>query len=289
MTVSPLSARTRSEGQEQALWLKELRDLARGFCGALFVALPLLYTQEMWERAVLLPAWLLLLFVALAYVANVGFILFEGYKPESERHSAWLDALTVLGIGIVASALTLLLLGRYDPGTPLSTIARLLLLEMIPTSFGASLAINQLGARTGYKAGSEQPANRFPKDLRKSLATLLGGLLFSFNIAPTLEPQLLAYSISWWHILGIIAFSLFVSALMVFFADFIERDNEHGLLGPMWVETLIAYLLALFVSTALLWFFGYLTPATPFSLAVAWVITLGYVTTLGGSAGRLVL
>ncbi|MEM7728729.1 MAG: DUF2391 family protein, partial [Pseudomonadota bacterium] len=49
--VSPLTRRVEIEERTAPLYQHELRELLRGFAGALFVALPLLYTMEMWERA----------------------------------------------------------------------------------------------------------------------------------------------------------------------------------------------------------------------------------------------
>lgn len=289
ISTSPLNTQIESQEQQESLWLKELRDLARGFCGALFIALPLHYTEEMWQRALVIPAWVLLVAVAITYFANVGYIMFEGYKPEPERHQVWLDAITAMGLGALGSLITLILIGRYNLTMPLDVFVRLVVLEMIPASFGASLAINQLGTRSGYKGDDAHLANKLPRDVRKVMATILGALLFSFNIAPTMEPQLITYTISWWHILAILFFSLFLSALMVFFADFIEREEQEGILGPKWVETVVSYLSALLVSAFLLWLFGYFYNGVPFSLALSWTITLGYVTTLGGSAGRVIL
>ncbi|MBA3534653.1 MAG: DUF2391 family protein [Ardenticatenales bacterium] len=289
IAYSPLNTMVESEETHQPLWLKELRDLARGFCGALVVALPLLYTQEMWERVRFLPTWMLLLALLLTYFANMGYILFEGYKPEPERQRVWLDALTTMGIGVLSSGITLALIGRYDFSMPFYLTAKLILLETIPTSFGASLAINQLGVRTRGNDRAKQPADDFSPDRRKMLATLLGALLFSFNIAPTEEPFLITISLSGWHVLAIVLFSLFVSYLMVFFADFVEKEQKQGFLGPVWAETGVSYLASLAISAILLWIFGYLDGATPVHLAVAHIITLGYATTLGGSAGRLIL
>ncbi|HEX8682707.1 MAG TPA: DUF2391 family protein [Ardenticatenaceae bacterium] len=285
---SPLGTIVVAEGEEVPLWLKELRDLARGFCGALFVALPLLYTEEMWNIARFIPTWVLLIALTLAYLANVGYTMFEGFKPEKERHAAWSSAVISLGLGALGSLITLLVIGQLRPSMPPGLLTRLILLETIPTSFGASLAINQLGARK-VRGQGDQPADDFPRDVRKVLATALGAVLFSFNIAPTFETRFITITITWWHTLGLIGFSLFISYLMVSFADFIERDKHEGILGPVWMETLVAYLFALVISAMLLFIFGYLTTDTPLSLMIKWVVTLGYVTTLGGSAGRLIL
>jgi putative integral membrane protein (TIGR02587 family) len=288
---SPLRTMVHSEGDECELWVKELRDLARGFCGALFVALPLLYTMEMWEIARAMPSWTLLLGLVIAYVANVGYIWFEGYKPEKEDHSAWWDALVSLALGALGSAITLAAISQLDPSSqPMGVIAKIILIETVPTSFGASLAINQLGGRQvrGQKPEG-QPADSWPQDVRKIVATVLGGLFFAFNIAPTVEPRLITLTMDWGHTLALLLFSLFVSYLMVAFADFVERGSHKGVLGPVWLETLVAYLLSLTVSAGLLWAFGYISGSTPFPLIVASIVTLGYVTTLGGSAGRLIL
>lgn len=286
---SPLRTVIRSEDDECELWVKELRDLARGFCGALFAALPLLYTMEMWDIARAMPTWTLLLGLVIAYLANVGYIMFEGYKPEKEADSAWMDAFVALAIGAVGSAVTLAAIGQFDAGLPGGTIARLILIEAVPTSFGASLAINLLGRRDAHGLRGEQPADSFPMDARKLLATVLGGLFFSFAIAPTVEPRLITLSITWWHVVGLILFSLVISYMMVDFADFVEDDHHQGVLGPVWLETIVAYLLSLTVSAGMLWAFGYITGDTPLPLIIASTVTLGYVTTLGGSAGRMIL
>jgi putative integral membrane protein (TIGR02587 family) len=291
IAYSPLRTVVESEDEVQLLWVKELRDLARGFCGALFVSLPLLYTQEMWDYGRLVSNSLLILFVLVAYFANVGYIRFEGFKPEPQGRSAWLDAFTVMGIGALASFITLFILGRFDIATPFVVVAKLVLVETIPTSFGASLALHQLGSREVHDYESQQPADRYPRDLRKILATTLGAFLFSFNIAPTLEPVLISYTISWLHSFGIILFSLFVSFLMVFFADFAEREekSQPGILGPEWLETVVAYLISLAISALLLWLFGSIHGDMSLAAIVTMIVTLGYVTTLGGAAGRMIL
>lgn len=287
---SPLDTEIEGEGERcEKLWVCEARDIARGFCGALFLALPLLYTVEMWERVRVMPAWDLALVVLGTYLVNVGFAVFNGFKADLARRAAWLDALTAMGIGLVASAITLLLIGRYSFNTPPNIMVNLLLLEMVPASFGASLAINQLGARTKKKSGPSLQ-DHYSSDFKKILATFLGATMFAFNIAPTVEPKRITYGLTWWHTLALVAFSLVVSYLMVFFARFVNRDSgEGGILGPRWSETVIAYVVSLAVSALLLWMFGYLTSNTPPTVAVAWIVTMGYTTTLGGAAGRLVL
>ncbi len=59
---SALDTRMNADGYVLELWRVELRNLNRGFCGALLVALPLLYTMEISNKARrcprrLAPAW----------------------------------------------------------------------------------------------------------------------------------------------------------------------------------------------------------------------------------------
>ena len=287
--MSPLNTTVGSNGGKEKLWILEAKDLARGFCGALFLALPLLYTLELWERARVIPGWMLALILLAAYFGNVGFALFNGFKAETERKAAWFDAFAAMGLGLLASGITLLLIGRYSLATPPDLIVKLLLLEAIPCSFGASLAINQLGAR---QSGSEKKEleDNFSADFKKLLGTTLGATMFAFNVAPTIEPRVITLEISPWHTLFILLFSLAVSFVIVFFAGFVEQDqNEGGVLRTKWTETLVAYLVSLAVAALLLWMFGYVDLATPPNVAIPWVITMGYATTLAGSAGRLIL
>lgn len=288
VAVSPFNLMVESEEDRRPLWQIELRDLARGFAGALFLALPLLFTLEMWQRARVIPAWDMALIVVLAYFGNVGFALFNGFKAKLARQAAWFDALTAMGIGLVASAVTLLLINQLSWGMPVETSVKLLLLEMVPASFGASLAINQLGSRKQDKASEFE--DTFNPDFKKVAGTLLGATMFSFNIAPTIETQIIGNGLTWWHTIGIVVFSLAVSALLVFYAGFVERDSDQGgVLASKWVETAFAYLVSLAVSALLLWMFGYIDVGTPPQLVIPWVITMGYATTVAGAAGRIIL
>ena len=282
--ISPLDRVISDDGDRVKLWVVEVRDLARGFCGALFFALPLLYTLEMWDRARVIPNWDLVLIVGLAYAGSVGLALFNGFKRVAERKAAWFDGLTAMGIGIVASTITLTLINRIGPDVPVETAVKLILLETVPTSFGASLAINQLGG-----GGSSKLEKAFSADAKKLLGTFLGALLFSFNIAPTVETKLIGTSLTWWHTGLIVVFSLVVSAIMVFFANFENRDGDSGILASRLTETVVSYVVSLAVSALLLWMFGYVDFGTPLPLVTQWVVTLGYATTLAGAAGRLIL
>lgn len=281
--MSPLGMKIKNKQDEkEPLFRVEIKDLARGFCGALFLAVPLHFTMEMWERARAISSTNLIIIILFAYLANVGFNMFTSYKEVEERRTIFLDALTAMGIGFLAASITMIFTNQVSLLIPLETTLKVITLEMVPTSFGASLAVSQLGG------GSSD--SRYSADVRKVIGSTLGAIMFSFNIAATAEPILISYSLLPWQLIGLVVLSLFVSFLMVFIAGFVDREpDEGGVLGRKWVETAVTYIISLIVSASLLWMFGYVTIDTPLSMSLPWIVVLGYATTLGSSAGRLVI
>ncbi len=287
---SPLSTTVEVDGNPTKLYRVEAMDLARALCGALFLALPLHFTMEMWALARTIPDISLIVVVVTAYLLNVGYHYFSGFNTDGvPKQQPWFDALSSLGIGLFASCVTMLLIDQFSQQMPFEVLLKVGVIEMVPTSFGASLAKSQLGG--GNNQQEEDLTSPWSADKKKLLGALLGSTMFAFNIAATQEPVLIATSIQPLQLIGIVIFSLLVSYLMIFFAAFKDRgpDQSNGIMGEQWAETTICYCIALFVSAALLWMFGYMPLDTPVSLWLPWVIVLGYATTLGGSAGRLII
>ncbi|WP_164844046.1 DUF2391 family protein [Croceicoccus ponticola] len=130
----------------------EIRDLARGVAGALFVSLPLLFTLEMWEIAKVIPDAALLAFLVVTFFLNKSYLDFAGFRRNAWQKSKWWDSVVTLGIGIVTSTLTLSVSGIIEPSLDLYLTAKTVALEAIPTSIGAAVAINQLGGGDGAEA-----------------------------------------------------------------------------------------------------------------------------------------
>ena len=291
-SVSPLTLCVDIEDYKTHLWKHELREYLRGFAGALFVALALLYTQEMWERAREIAPGTLIAILLIAFVLNMGFVSYSGFKVSRSRTYVVWDALVAMGIGFLASMITMFLTARITFDTPLSVVVSLAALMSVPTGFGAALAINQLGQREYNDRSENDPAEYFfNEDLKKVTGTILGGSLFAFNIMPTIEPKLMLVEVGPLHALGLVFFSLAMSYGIEFMARFHnEKDNQRvGVLAPRWLTTLFCYLVSLATSALLLWMFGYLSVNTPPEMAIQWVIIVGYAATLGGTAGRLIL
>lgn len=275
-------------GDRCPAWRLELRDLARGLAGALFVSLPLLFTMEMWEIALAMPATVLLLLLALSVVFNRLFMLFAGYRHRDwVRGSDWWDVLSAMGIGAAASAITLYVTGIVDFGMDPALALRTIALETVPTSMGAVVAINQLGPGD---SGKRSHVLRESTDLTVVLGALLGGILFAFNVAPTVETKEIAVSQHWPLVAATFVLSITVSYIIVHIAEFEERDlTKRKVITTPLLEAAVAYVIAVVVSALLLWLFGYGTPLDPLEQWLPQVIALAYATSIGGAAGRLVL
>lgn len=285
--VLPLHTMIRDKEDCCPAWRVEVRDLARGFAGALFVSLPLLYTQEMWDFGRGLRPGSILAFLGAAFLICYGMILFAGFRKVNWQRSAAWDALACLGIGAIASLLTLLVAGIIDGSTPVGLAGRLVALETVATSIGAAVASNQLGS--GDSALRDRKVRR-SDDETVVLGSLLGGILFALNIAPTMETKFVATQQDWVLALATFLLSVAVAFIIVNIAQFEERDlSRRKIITSTWLEALVAYLIAFAVSWWLLWMFAYITLGDPLEEWLPQVITLAYCTSLGGAAGRIVL
>lgn len=286
MAVTPRGLDVEIDGHVSPAGQLELRDLARGFAGALFVSLPLLFTMEMWEVAKTMPDWVLVAFLGIGFLFNRLYIQVAGYRCAAWQNSKWWDAIVTMGIGAVTSILTLFVTGIIGPNLDWFLTAKTVMIETIPTSMGAAVAINQLGG--GDSVSPEKMG--FSPDVEMMVGTLLGGFLFAFNIAPTVEPKVIVLQQDWWHVGATMLLSLAASYLMVEVAQFEMRDlKKRRVVNSAWLEALISYIVAFLVSMLLLWVFGYGTPGDPIEVWLPQTIVLAYATTLGGAAGRLVL
>lgn len=263
----------------------------RAFAGALLGALPLLYTMEMWWHGRTFPeGWILAL-----YVPTVGVLLlcllFGGFRIGVSGHLG-MDLLITLGIGIFASAVTLLVVGQIAPGfVPVSAAVRMVAIEAIPCAIGAALAVTQFRPRSRTKERVDRRIGRLPEDAQKVLATIVGGVFFAFNIAPTEEVWKMTIEAEPYHFPLVVLFSVAVSYGIVFLADFAERPEgfDRGALGRPFAETCVSYLISLVVSLGFLYAFRHVSLSTPAHVQVEAAVMLGYVTTIGGSAGRVLI
>lgn len=277
------SARTRASEHDRD-------SLLRAAGGALLGALPLLYTMEMWWLGRTLSSRLILVLMAVTAVVVFLGLLYSGFRRGETGHLG-LDAPIVFGVSIVCAAATLVIVGQLVPArTPLPVAARIVAIETIPCAIGAALAITQLRPRR-VRDHIDRRIHALPEDLEKVLATLVGAIFFAFNIAPTEEVRKMTIEAEAWLLPLVVIFSLAVSYLIVFLADFADRPPHYreGFMGNPLAETFVCYLISLVVSYGFLHAFGHVDDSTPIDFRIALTIILGYVTTIGAAAGRVLV
>lgn len=280
-------------------WQRELDAFVRAFAGAFLFGVPSLYTLETWELGSQLEPRPLLAFVALALVAGLGLAYFAGFKLEQPSLAASVEqSVEALAVSVVSALAVLLALNRITPADPLSEIVGKLTVQVVPLAMGVAVA-NALfspGRTHGWERGEQERRRRAPVGVWRATvgdlaATVAGGALIGFSIAPTEEIQRLAGGLTLGHQLGLVGLSLACTHAIVFASGF---DPERRLPRPRGIfrhptsETVAAYLVSLLVAFGALCLFGRLSPETPLAFALAQVLVLGLPTAIGGAAGRLV-
>ncbi len=265
------------------------RGLARAFAGALIFALPLLMTMEMWWLGFYADRTRLLLFVLLNLALLVPLSRVVGF----ERTSSWpediADALTAYGVAIVASAMILALMAIIRIDMPAGEILGKIAIQAVPASIGAALARGQFGQRDEDGTGESS-------DLDGSYAgelflMLVGAMFIAFNLAPTEEIILIAFKMTPWHALAMIAASILVLHGFVYALDFRGEETLPegvGGLAGLFMFTIAGYGIALLVSLYILWTFGRTDGASAGEIAMM-VTVLGFPAALGAGTARLIV
>jgi len=259
--------------------------LGRGVAGALFLALPMLMTMEMWYLGFYMARERLLLLL----VVNIPLLVLLSHRIGFEETFTWReavrDATIAYGIGIVTSFLVLAALGLLQRDMPTSELLGRIALQSVPASIGAMLGRSQLGGGLGDDDGVETPYHA------ELLLMATGALFVSLNIAPTEETLVLAYKMTAWHALAVIAMSVVLMHGFVYAVSFIG-GHELQPETPWWHAfvrfTLPGYVVALAVSLFTLWVFESFGNSSAVEMLHS-VIVLGFPASLGASAARLIL
>ncbi len=274
----------------------EIDDFAHGAAGGFLFGIPLLYTMELWfggPKISMLHALVLLgltIGISLVFVATIGFR--ENEPPGWPAILA--ETIDAIGISIVVTVTTLFMLGKVDFTTPLDVALGRIALEMLPVSLGVAVA-NHILPRQEDRQGQEEDrqagkSTQTGATTRELVASAGGALFLSLNIAPTDEVALLAAELSELRLVGLIVFSLLISYIIVFEADFRNqrtRRESPGILQHPLTETIAAYIVALLVCATTLWIVGALGPATAIGTIMSMTVVLAFPGALGAAAGRL--
>ncbi|PSN15405.1 TIGR02587 family membrane protein [filamentous cyanobacterium CCT1] len=302
---------------EANVWLSEFQAILQGAVGGFLFGIPLLYTVEVWSiGAATDPRWLLA--VLAATLIGVGLLTqVEGFRQTLSLHplETLLESIEAVAIGVVCATLALVLLRRITLATPLAEVLGKVVFEAVPFALGVALARSTLQGKRGRVRAENSPESEAePTANRRTTAplsrwlssptggnlgdtlvdldaALIGAVLIAFSIAPTEEVPILAASLPPLWLLLIMAASLGLSYAVVFASGFADRAErrQRGLLFSPITETLVAYLVALLASLAMLVLFQQLNPSDPWSEWLSNILVLGLPASIGGAAGRILI
>lgn len=266
---------------------ESVREYGRGIAGGLLFSLPLLYTAEVWHTGVLLSPARQLAALALTFAILLGYNRYAGLRPERSWPEIVIEAVEELGLGLLLATLVLLLLSRISAGQHPNEVVGRVVMEGIGVAIGVSVGTAQLGTATG--ATPDRPGREAPFAGQLVIA-FCGAVLLAANIAPTDEVLHLAAESPAWKLVAMAALSLALGAFVLYFGDFrgSARWSRADSPGAVARGTVITYATALAASAVLLWIFGRLDEL-PLATVIAQVVVLGAASTLGASAGRLLL
>ena len=267
---------------------ESVREYGCGIAGGLLFSLPLLYTMEVWQSGALLSPARQLAAIGLTFGILLGYNRYAGLRPERSWQEILIEAVEELGLGLLLAAILLVLLHRITVAQhPTEAIGRIVM-EGIGVAIGVSVGTAQLGTRSDEDARrSEQREIGFAGQL---IIAFCGAVLLAANMAPTDEILQLAAESPAWKLVGIAVLSMLLGAFVLFFVDFrgSRRWSRADSFGAVARGTVITYATALAASALLLWLFGRFDDI-PAPTVVGQTVVLGLASTLGASAGRLLL
>jgi putative integral membrane protein (TIGR02587 family) len=266
------------------------RGVGRAFGGAVLFAFPLLMTMEMWQLGITIDRARLAIFIALTLPLLFGLSYYSGFeKTESLTEDAE-DAFVAFGVGFVASALMLALFGIISPGMPITEIIGKIGVQTVPASIGAIVASKQL------HAGEDNSDDEDEQQRRRSYAGELflmgaGALFVAFNVAPTEEMILIAYTMTPWHAVALALISVAMLHGFVYTVGFAGQEERPDYAG-FWLTflhfTIAGYGIALLVSLYALWIFERTSGVSLTDTAIT-IVVLGFPAALGAAVARLIV
>jgi putative integral membrane protein (TIGR02587 family) len=257
--------------------------------GGLLFSLPLLYTMEVWHAGFTMLPHRQLLYVLLALVLLLGYNRYAGLHPDSTWAEVAIDSIEELGIGLLLSAVVLLLIGRIAPDQDFDEIVGRIVVEAVTVAIGVSVGTAQLGGndeaeKTGMPGKS---AVSFGGQLTLAVC---GAVLFAANVAPTEEIVLIGVELSGYQLAVLGLATMALAALILFYSDFrgARRVVRADGFGSVLRGGVITYAVGLATSAVILWLFGRFDGAGVTAI-VGQCVALGVAATIGASAGRLLL
>jgi putative integral membrane protein (TIGR02587 family) len=281
---------------------KSLEEYGRGIIGGLLFSLPLLYTMEVWWAGFGAHPLQLILYVLATFLLLLGYNYYAGLRHDANRAEVVIDSIEEMGLGLLISAIALLILGRITFDMTMGEIVGKITVEAMTVAIGVSVGTAQLGSaegvsdtgeggsqttRTRASVGGSQEGAHFGGQL---VIALCGAVLFAANVAPTEEIVMIASEIPSWKLLVIALISIILGGAILFRLDFKGAQSFAPAKGAraVIIGSIVTYAIALLSSAMILWFFGRFD-GQALIICLAQTIVLGLAATLGASAGRLLL
>ena len=268
------------------------REYGRGLAGGLIFSLPLLYTMEVWWAGFIARPQQLLIYVACTFILLLGYNRYVGLRRDAGWTEVAIDSVEELGLGIITSAGVLYLLGRIHSGNALEEIVGKVVIEAGIVAIGFSVGTAQLGGDDDHDTamGAEDEGEDEVSFHSQVVIAFCGAVLFAANVAPTEEVVMIAIESAPARLIAIALVSLLIAALILFFSEF-SGSRQYAPIESHWealAHSVITYAIALVVSALILWFFGRFE-GVGFQDVVSQTVVLALPSTLGASAGRLLL
>jgi putative integral membrane protein (TIGR02587 family) len=281
---------------------KSLQEYGRGIIGGLLFSLPLLYTMEVWWAGFSSHPLHLILYVVATFILLLGYNYYAGLRHDANWTEVVIDSVEEMGLGLLISAIALLILGRIRFDMTMGEIVGKITVEAMTVAIGVSVGTAQLGSAGGASdtgagdnkskqtragGGGSQGKVNFGGQM---VIALCGAVLFAANVAPTEEIIMIASEISSWKLLAIALISITLGGAILFHIDFKGAQSftrDKGAMAVL-IGSVVTYVIALLSSAMILWFFGRFD-GQGLIICIAQTIVLGLAATLGASAGRLLL
>lgn len=284
MNAQPMSASNRSF----------LVGLARAAGGAILFSLPMLMTMEMWWLGFYMHPLRMGLLILLAVPLLSGLAFYSGFEQRVSLLGAVVDAFVGYAVGFACAAVVLGMMHIIAVGMSAEELVGKITLQAIPGGLGAVLASSQLGLSKQSQAEEDQglpSVGLLPAYFRELFLMMAGGLFLAFNVAPTEEMVVIAYTMTGWHAALLLVVSIVSMHAFVYVVQFQgqeDKPEEHAWWSVFLRYTVVGYALALLVGLYCLWTFGR-TDGTDFRQTLVMMVVLGFPTSLGAAAARLIL
>ncbi len=273
---------------------QSLQEYGRGIAGGLLFSFPLLYTMEVWWTGFIASPFQFILVIVFTFILLLGYNRFAGMHPEATWKDVLVDSVEDLGIGFFLAFTLLFMLRRIDfHEMSMLEIMGKVVIEAMVISIGVSVGTAQLGVDNGDSQDEE--AKDLKKKRQSGLLSLIvlgicGSVLIGGNVAPTEEVLVVGTEAHPGNVLAMALVSLAMSVLILFYSDFEGTGKKSGKpdLFTITQQTCVCYVVALSTSALLLWFFGRLDGVS-FWTGLAQTVALGVLSSLGTSAGRLLI